>query len=217
VFYYLLYGSLLDITVLLNLSPIIVALLERIIFKHPIHKSVAISLLVSFVGALCVLQPDKGIFSLLSFVGLIAALASGTSQVVYGHNARKEPTSVSLFYLFFIGSIVSFLVLLIYQAFANESVVKATSSFLFGDWAPLLFLLALSLCTITNQSFRGLAYQHGRPAVLAPFLYFSVFFSALFDWLIFHNTLNTLEIVGILLILLGGFLQIFLRKVAHFK
>ncbi len=145
VFFYLLHGSLLDITVLLNLSPIFVAFLERIFFKHPIHKSVAISLAVSFIGVLCVLQPDQGIFSLLSLIGIIAALASASSQVVYGHNVRKEPAAVSLFYLFFIGSIVSFLVLLVYQGFAHESLITATRSFVFGDWTAILFLLLLSL------------------------------------------------------------------------
>lgn len=212
VFFYLLHGSLLDITVLLNLSPIFVAFLERIFFKHPIHKSVAISLAVSFIGVLCVLQPDQGIFSLLSLIGIIAALASASSQVVYGHNVRKEPAAVSLFYLFFIGSIVSFLVLLVYQGFAHESLITATRSFVFGDWTAILFLLLLSLCTLGNQGFRGLAYSHGRPATLAPFLYFSVFFSGIFDWLVFHNIPNALAIIGSCLIILGGFLQLYLRK-----
>ena len=217
VFYYLTKGSLLNITALLNLTPIFIALIERSIYKHPIPKSVSISLGVCFIGVLCVLQPDKDLFSLFTLLGLLAPICQAISQVLFGINVKKEPQEVSIFYLLFIGSLVSLLVFLIVSGFVTQTIVSDVALFALSDWTSFAYLIGLSLFTIANQLFRGMAYMHGRPSSFAPFLYFSVFFSALFDWFIFHESTDALSIIGTLLILLGGALQIFLRNVLHLK
>lgn len=216
VFYYLTKGSLLNLTALLNLSPIFIALAERILFKHHIPKSVAISLAISFVGVLCVLQPDKDLFSWLSLLGLLAAMAQAGSQVLYGLNIKREPQAISLFYLFFIGSIASFCIFIISDLFLNQKLFTDMHLF-FANWTSPIYLIGLSIFTLVNQLFRGMAYKHGRPSSFAPFLYFTVFFSALFDWFIFHASFDLLSLVGTLLILLGGLLQIFLHRVVRLK
>ena len=72
-------------------------------------------------------------------------------------------------------------------------------------------IFAMGLATLFNQLFRGLAYRCGGPSTLATFLYFSVFVSAVLDWLIFHKTPTPLTIIGSCLIILGGLVKIFLR------
>jgi drug/metabolite transporter (DMT)-like permease len=217
IFYYLTKGSLLSITALLNLTPIFIALIERSVYKHPIPKSVSISLGVCFIGVLFVLQPDKELFSLFTLVGLLAPICQATSQVLYGITAKREPQEVSIFYLFFIGTLVSFLVFLVASAFVTQTLLSEVKLFLISDWTSFIYLALLSLFTILSQVFRGMAYMHGKPSSFAPFLYFSVFFSALFDWLIFHEPLDALSIIGALLILFGGMTQIYLRNVVHLK
>ena len=72
----------------------------------------------------------------------------------------------------------------------------------------LLNVVALGVVSIFNQSFRGLAYQHGKASVLAPFLYFSLIFSALLDWAVFQRLPNAFSIFGALLVMTGGLIQV---------
>jgi drug/metabolite transporter (DMT)-like permease len=48
--------------------------------------------------------------------------------------------------------------------------------------------------------------------VLAPFLYLSIIISAIMDWVVFHRIPNGLSIVGAVLVISGGLIQIHTRK-----
>jgi drug/metabolite transporter (DMT)-like permease len=54
-----------------------------------------------------------------------------------------------------------------------------------------------------------MAYQHASASALAPFLYFSLIISGLFDWIFFNNLPNWLSLGGAILVILGGLIQIY--------
>ena len=54
--------------------------------------------------------------------------------------------------------------------------------------------------------------MHGKASALAPFLYVSIIISALLDWAIFHHLPNWLSLVGAILVICGGLVQIYKRK-----
>lgn len=202
-FYYLMHSTLLDTTVLQNTSPLFIPVLERFFFKQKLDLRVGISIFVSFVGVLCILQPGKELFSQMSLVGLLAPLGHAGSQVLYGHQARSENQNVNLFYLFFLCSLFSGIVCLVYYGIFAKTISLGTFSI-----AASLNILALGAVTLLNQSFRGLAYLHGRPSALAPFLYFSLIISGFLDWLIFDRLPNTLTLIGAALVVVGGLIQL---------
>ncbi len=204
IFYYLTYSTLLDATVMQNTAPLFMPILERIFFKHRFEKKVILSILISFMGVLCVLQPDRSIFAKLSIAGLLAPLGQAGSQVLYSHQAKRENQTSNLFYLFFFCSIVSAAVFVFSKLFFGEvNSPEHASPLLWGS------VICLGIASILNQLFRGEAYKHGKASALAPFLYGSIIFSAILDWAIFHHLPNWLSLVGALLVIVGGWIQIY--------
>jgi drug/metabolite transporter (DMT)-like permease len=210
IFYYLTYASLLDATVLQNTAPLFMPILERIFFKHRFDKKVLLSIGISFVGVLCILQPDSDIFARLSVVGFLAPLGQAGSQVLYGHQAKKENQRFTLFYMFFLCSIFTGIIYVFSKGFFGGD--PTLEKYSFWLWMNILFL---GIVSILNQIFRGVAYQHGKASALAPFLYVSIIASAILDWAIFHHLPNWLSLVGAILVIVGGMIQIYRWKGAQ--
>ncbi|MBS0605108.1 MAG: DMT family transporter [Verrucomicrobia bacterium] len=207
IFYYLMGSSLLNATVLQNTAPLFMPVIERIFFGIRFNKRILISIFVSFAGVLCILQPDDGILATISIAGILAPLGQAGSQVLYGHQAQKDNQKVTLFYFFFISTIVTGVVFL----FSNEFLGAKNSleHFSLFAWANII---GLGLASIFNQSLRGLAYKYGSPSALAPFLYVSLILSAILDWAIFHDLPNWLSLAGALLVIAGGMIQMYKKK-----
>ena len=206
--FYISKSTLLNATVLLNASPLFIPLIEWGFLGHRPGKSTILGALIAFFGVILVLQPDRSLFTALSGIGLLAALGQASSQVLYGLRSKTENPLTSLFYLFFFTSIFSSILLIFAKDFdwgLGNKLLKEP------DWILIGMILAMGITTLLNQYFRGLAYRCGRPSTLATFLYFSVFVSALCDWLIFKELPTPLAIIGTCLIILGGLVKIFLR------
>ncbi len=203
-FYYLEYSDLLSATVLLNTGPLFIPLIERCILKAKVGKSTWIAVVVSFIGMLCIFQPDGGIFSWISFIGLIAGMSQGASQVVFGIRVKKENPEASIVHLFFFCSIVT---LIPYLSVPNIWITQEELTIL-----NTCLLGGLAIATLWNQVSRSAAYTYGSPARLSPFLYFSVVLAGVFEWTIFHQIPNALSIIGAALVFIGGAIKIFMRK-----
>jgi drug/metabolite transporter (DMT)-like permease len=207
--FYITQNTLLNATVLLNASPLFIPLMEWMFLGHRPGKSTIVGALLAFLGVILVLNPDRSLFTPLSAIGLLAAIGQAGSQVLYGQRARTEHLLTTLFYLFLFTTLFSGAIFLLRAGSEIlKSVQKQTIPYEGLIYAYLLFM---AVATLLNQYYRGLAYRCGRPSTLSPFLYFSVFVSALFDWLIFRQTPTLLTVIGGCLILLGGILKIFLR------
>lgn len=207
IFYYLQRASLLDTTVLQNTSPLFLPILEKLFFRYRFDWRVILSILISFVGVLCILQPDSGFFDRFSFIGFLAPLGQAGSQVLYRHQARNENRESTLFYLFLLTSIASTIIYFFSSEFHSDTGVLKNYSTL--AWVNI-FLMGIA--SIFNQSFRGVAYAHGTPSALSPFLYFSIIVSGILDWAIFHVLPNKLSLAGAFLVLLGGLIQLWKWK-----
>lgn len=202
-FYYIQHNPLMNGMVLLNTGPLLIPLIEWGVMRNKVGRSTWIGVIVSFVGVLCVLQPDSGIFSLMSLVGLFAGISQGASQVVFGITAKSENPDLSVLYLFFFSALLS---LVPYLLLAPSWVIGKE-----GSGLALLLILSLGVASVCNQIFRAVAYQHGTPSRLSPFFYVSVLLGGLFDWTFFGNIPNTLSLIGAGLVILGGVLKICLR------
>jgi drug/metabolite transporter (DMT)-like permease len=207
IFYYLMKTSLLDATVMQNTAPLFMPILERVFFKHRFEKRVILSIFISFVGMLFILQPDSSIFAKLGIAGFLASLGQAGSQVLYGHQAKYENQQSNLFYQFFLCSVVSAIVLIFSKEFFDE--INSLRHYSFWLWVNII---GLGMASILNQSLRGIAYKYGKPSALAPFLYVSIILSAILDWIIFHHLPNWLSLVGAILVISAGLIQVYTRK-----
>lgn len=202
-YYYLKHNNLLNATVLLNLGPLFIPIIEWGVLKKRIGRSTWIGVAISMIGAVLILQPNKTILSFTSFVGLLSGIAQGASQVVFGINSRKENADLGILNLFFLCSLFSMIPYLI-----------GAGSLWLGQpqwtWGAILIAF-LAVASLANQIFRSLAYKHASPSKLAAFFYLSVILSGLWDWIFFHHTPNLLSICGALLVILGGTLKIWMH------
>ncbi len=204
-FIYLLQNNLLNASALLNTGPVFISLIEWGILRRKVGVSSWISAAISFAGALCILQPDAGIFSLVSLIGLLSGASQGASQVVFGFQTQtEEKPHVSVLHLFFLCALFS----AIPFAFSPGQMAPAHS---FSSW-EFFVIAGLGAASIGNQIFRAEAYAHGSPSKLSPYLYLSVLLAGVWDWAFFGRIPNRLTILGALLIVLGGLAKIYLRN-----
>lgn len=203
-FYYLEKNSLLNASALLNTGPIFIALFEWGIFRQKVGVSSWVGSIVAFIGAIFILQPDAGIISYMSLIGLLSGLTQGASQIVFGKAVNTEKLHIGLLHLFALCSFISLFPMLFFP-----SVASSAKEFL---WIDLLWIALLGIGSIFNQMTRAKAYRLASPSKLAPFLYASVLLAGIWDWVIFHDTPDFFSILGTFLIILGGILKIYLRK-----
>ncbi len=198
------HSNLLNATALLNTGPVFIAIIDWGILRKKVGVSTWIGTLVSFVGALLILQPDEGIFSLLSLIGLFAGISQGASQVVFGmQSERAEKPHVSILHLFFLCAFLSLLPFLFFR-------FETGNSMNFSSW-DLGIIFVLGTASIVNQLFRAEAYAHGTPSRLSPYLYFAVLLAGVWDWAVFGLVPNWISIIGAALVVTGGLLKILLR------
>lgn len=202
-FYYATHNTLLNAIVLLNTGPLFISLIEWGVFRQSVGKSTWIALAVSFIGVLLVLQPDQGIFSWMSGIGLLAGIGQGASQAIFGHTSRENSPYLGVVHLMWLCVAAS---LLPYLFFSWE---QPTS---FRSEKDGLVLLGLGVGSLVNQWTRASAYQHASPARLSVFLYFSVIVAALIDLTFYHIVPGTLSCIGAGLVVLGGVLKVVLRS-----
>lgn len=203
-YFYLETNTIFNAVVLLNTAPLFIPIIERIVLKQKIGVSTQISLAISFPGMLLILQPDTQMFSETMWIGLLAGIAQGASQVVFGISSKTERSDLSLFYLSFLCLIITAIPLPF--ASSKDLITPFTTH-------PLLYeiILGLGLATLFNQFFRSMAYWHSTPSKLSPFLYTSVIFAGIWDWLFFNNVPNLLSIIGAGLVILGGIAKVYFR------
>lgn len=203
-YYYIQHNNLLNAIVLLNTGPLFIPIIEWGLLRNKVGKSTWISIIVAFVGVIFVLQPQAGIFSHVSIVGLLAGICQAASQVLFGLNARREKVNLSVLYLFFFCTVLSSI------PYACIHKTWITGGHL--SWVSFSIIIGLAIASIGNQLTRAVAYQYGTPSRLSPFLYFSVLLAGILDWVVFKITPNTLSLIGASLVVLGGVLKVFLRK-----
>jgi drug/metabolite transporter (DMT)-like permease len=185
------------------MGPLFIPIIEWAVLRNKVGISTWVGVVVSFIGLIFVLQPDEGIFSFLSLIGLLSGLSQGASQVVFGINSKAERGDLGVLYLFLLVSIIS----LIPYLFIHSTWVPGQE---WSHWIILL-LLFIGISSTCNQMARAVAYQHGTPSRLSSFLYFSIVLAAFLDWAIYDKIPNELSIIGACLVILGGLLKIYLR------
>lgn len=204
-YYYVQRGSLMNGLALLSLGPLTIPFIEKLLTGHAIGKSTWVSLVVSFIGVLCILQPSGGVFSVLSLVGVLAGLSQGCSQVVLGLSNKTERVEQSLLSLFFICLLLSLIPYFIFDFPAKMQIQH--HGYAVG------IILFLGLASVLNQFARSIAYKHGTPARLSSFLYFAILLGLLFDWLFFNQRPGALSLFGAFLVIVGGVLKVYLRSI----
>lgn len=189
--------SLAEVVLLNNTAPLFVPLIVWICLKTRISFQVWLGLSMGFVGIFLVFRPGFGAIEVGLFVALLSGLFSAALFVATRQIAH-EPFFRVLFYYFLI-----FIVLL--------------SPFLFIDWtAPpywvWIFLILAAIFFLAAQLTLTAAMRHAPSHELAPFIYTSVVFAGLIDWVFWRDVPSLLSLIGMVIVCIGGLVAMIKRK-----
>lgn len=185
--------------VLLNYTlPLFLPLIERFWLGEPIRRQLWGPILLGFVGILIILRPGSGLFEAVALLALVAAVFAATAQVGIRRLTRTEPVARIVFYFSAIATVVSAVPLL--GSWRNPSP---------EGWAALLIA---GLLGVVGQFLLTGAYASAPAAWVGPFLYTSVVFSGLLDWLVWNTLPDGLFMVGAVVVTLAAALTLKLRR-----
>jgi drug/metabolite transporter (DMT)-like permease len=180
---------------LLNYSlPLFIPFVERAWLGEPVPRGIWKPLSIGLLGLILILKPGLGLFQPAALIGVMGAIFAATAQVGVRSLTRTESVTKIVFYF----SIVSTLVGLGPALWAWET--PAVSS--------IPVLVALVTAGTLAQLLMTRAYQQAPAAQVGPFIYGSVAFAALFDWLIFARHPDGLTAWGASLIVVAGILAL---------
>jgi drug/metabolite transporter (DMT)-like permease len=181
--------------VLLNYSlPLFMPFVAWLWLKEPIPGRLFGPLLIGFLGLVLILKPGLDLFNPVALVGVLAALFAALAQTGIRRLSLTEPTTRIVFYFALISTVFS--------AFPLLAAWKTPTPALWG------VLLALGLFATAGQLFLTRAYAHAPAAEVGPFIYTSVVFAALFDWLVWGKLPDGLSVAGALLVVTAGILTL---------
>lgn len=185
--------------VLLNFTiPLFLPVIERLWLGEPVPRRLGTPLALGFAGILVILRPGPGLFQPVALVALTAAVFGALAQVSIRSMTRSEPTLRIVFYFALIGSLGS-------------------APFLLAAWRPpapatWAALAATGLLATVGQVFLTRAYAAAAAGRVGPFLYTTVVFSGLLDWLLWGVLPDALFLAGAVLVVVAATLTLRLRQ-----
>lgn len=198
-FYFaLIHIPLIEAQLLRNAAPLFVPLVVFLSVGIKIPKARYWPLAIGFIGVLVVLRPTSGEVNLWHLIGLGSALALATSMVTTRLLIHTEAAASVVFYYFAIALVVSMPLAIINFDRAPLHIWGV------GLLAGVGLYLAMHLYT--------LSFRYAKPSAIAPITYFGVVFAGVWGWLFWGQIPDLLTCIGILLVILGAVVTIWLPE-----
>lgn len=184
--------------VLLNYSlPLMLPLIERAWLKAPIERRLWLPLGVGFVGLMLILKPGTSVFQPVALFGLGSAFFAAVAQVGIRGMTGSEPVTRIVFYFALYSTAISVLPL----PFTWRTPTPAA----------LLAVVSAGLLATGGQFCLTRAYASAPAQQVGPFIYLTVVFSGLIDWLFWHVLPDRLFLAGALAVVAAAVLTLRLR------
>ena len=189
--------SLSEDMLLNNTSPLFIPFIVLIWNKIKIPHSLWAGIIIGFIGIAIILRPGFGSFNIGHVFGLISGIATAFMLVIIRKIAHV-PYMKILFYYFLCGWVL-------------------LSPFLWFHWTsppPIvwIYLVSSSALLVLAQLAMTSTFRYISSHEAAPFLYTSVVFGGLIDWIIWKNTPDLLSLVGMTIVCIGGMVTLIRKK-----
>jgi drug/metabolite transporter (DMT)-like permease len=182
--------SLADAYALSYVSPLIVAVLSRIVFGERLTRAQHAALALAFAGSLVVIRPAFAQAGGAIVFPLVMAVSYAAYQVLTRVASRTDDATVCVFYASLVGTVL--------LTFALPFVWRPMP---FAHWAGLGAMGALGLA---GHWLLARAAQRAPPSLLAPLAYVQQAYAALIDFAAFGVIPDAWTAVGSATILVGG-------------
>ncbi len=179
--------------VLLNYTlPLFMPLIAWVWLKEPVTRTIGLAVGLGFIGVLFVVKPGTSVFQSAALVGLSAGILGALAQVTIRRLTRTEPAFRIVFYFSLITTAVS--------------AVPVPWRRLHLPLHDLAILAVIGVLAATAQILLTRGYASAPAASVGPFIYSSVIFAGILDWLFWSHVPRLSSLLGMILICLGGIL-----------
>ena len=186
-----------DAEMLNKLSPFILIIFCAIFLKEKAHRFQVIAILVAFVGALFIIQPEFSIDVFPYIIGVLGAVfAAGAYTLLRVLGSREKHYTVVFYFSFF-----TTLVLLPFTIFLYESM----------SWQQWVLLILAGTFATVGQFGITLAYKFAPANEISIFFYSTVVYSALLSIVLFGQIPTLLSVIGYVIIF-GASFYMFLKN-----
>ncbi len=205
--------SLVESSVLFSTGPLFIAVLEKLLFKVQIKTETKFGLAATFVGVLLLAGDVSGIqFKPELLFGLAAGLFSAGSQVSLFRASKKEVKPSVLNSWTFLIAALSVLPLSFIPGISELDMQILQEPY--HHSLAWVCLFGLSVSVVGNQIFRSKAYKLAESgSQLAPLIFTSLLFTAVWQALFFDESFSNYQIAGIALIIIASIMNSFAAKI----
>jgi drug/metabolite transporter (DMT)-like permease len=175
-------------------APLFMPLLALWFLKEKIHPVLFWALPIGFVGVALILNPANSGLQLAVLIGLAGAVLGAQAKIFVRKMKDSEPSRRVVFYFSLFASLFS-------APFAIQGWVAL-------GWLELAGVIGIAALSTLAQLSMTKAYHSAPAGYLGPFTYSSVIIASLVGWFLWDETLATLTIVGMGLIVLSGMMTL---------
>ena len=182
--------GLAEASAIFNVSPVLITLGAFLFLQEKIGPRRLIGIMVSLLGALIIIRPGSGVFTIYAILPLGAAIFYSTYSLVTRFVGTDESPWTSLFYSAIFGAICySIYITFHWTPMSNGALVLTIIIGLFGTAGHICLIRALTL---------------GEASLVAPFIYTNLLFTTVWGLVLFGNFPDYLTIFGALIIVTAG-------------
>jgi drug/metabolite transporter (DMT)-like permease len=180
---------------LLNYSlPLFIPLVERAWLGEPTPPGIWKPLSIGMLGLFLILKPGLQLFQPAALVGVLGALCAATAQVGVRRLTLSESVTKIVVYFAVCSTLIG--------------LGPALLTWVTPSARSLPVIAAMVVAGTLAQLMMTRAYQLAPAAQVGPFIYASVAFAALFDWLLFARHPDALSSLGTALVIVAGVLAL---------
>ena len=179
-----------EATAIFFLSPIFVLLFSRWLLSERIVAIQIASIVISLVGVLLIVRPGTALFTSAALLPLASAFFIAGYQMLTRKVMATDNAAASMF----LASLGSCLILAL------------ALPFFWTTLPPVVWVIVFvqAIFALVGHLLMANAYRFASAAVLAPFTYFQIVFSAVVGFLVFDHLPDLWSAVGIGLVTVGG-------------
>ena len=182
--------GLAEASAIFNISPVLITLGAFLFLREQVGPRRLIGIIVSLLGALIIIRPGTGVFSIYALLPLGAAIFYSTYSLATRFIGTDESPWTSLFYSAIFGALCySIYIAFYWNPMSNNAILLTIIIGLFGTAGHICLIRALTL---------------GEASLVAPFIYTNLLFTTTWGFVLFGNLPDFWTIVGALIIVAAG-------------
>ncbi len=175
-------------------TPFFMPIIAAIWLGESIRRKNVMAIGLGFIGVIFILRPGTDAFTPIALIGIGAAFLAASAKVTIRLMGSTESSVTIVFYFGLISSILA-------------------SIPLFWNWQVPLdhhwpWIVLMGLAGTLGQLALTRAYRIANPGQIGPYVYSSVVYGAALGWFIWGESLLISTIIGSVLIILAGILNL---------